>query len=91
VKVLPLDLGPIVGETTSTRVRLWGRARYEATPEGPRQAKGVARIRRAGAGFSDPVFFAMNPNFDLTGVVVFDSLEPETDHEYESPTRVHPF
>ena len=83
MKVLPLDLGPIVGETTSTRVRLWGRARYEATPEGPRGAKGVARIRRAGAGFSEPVFFGMNPNFDLTGVVVFDSLEPETEHEYE--------
>jgi len=84
VKVLPLTLGPIVGETTSTRVRLWGRAAYEATPEGPRRACGVARIRSVtGGGFSDPVFFKMNPNFDLTGVVVFDSLEPETEHEYE--------
>ena len=84
MKVLPLSLGPIVGETTSTRVRLWGRAAYEATPEGPRRACGVARIRSANAhGFSDPVFFKMNPNFDLTGVVVFDSLAPDTEHEYE--------
>jgi alkaline phosphatase D len=84
VRVLPLEIGPIVGETTSTRVRLWGRAAYEATPEGPRRACGVARIRSSiGGGFSDPVFFKMNPNFDLTGVVVFDALEPGTEHEYE--------
>jgi len=84
VKVLPLTVGPTVGETTSTRVRLWGRAPYEPTPEGPRRACGVARIRSSNSGgFSDPVFFKMNPNFDLTGVVVFGSLEPETEHEYE--------
>ncbi len=63
MKVLPLDVGPIVGETASTRVRLWGRAAYEATPEGPRRACGVARIRSSkSGGFSDPVFFKMNPS-----------------------------
>ncbi len=84
MKLLPLELGPIVGETTSTRVRLWGRAAYEATPEGPRRAEGAARIRSGKGGvFSNPVYFKMNPNFDLTGVVVFDSLEPGTEYEYE--------
>jgi len=84
VKVLPLDVGPIVGETTSNRVRLWGRAGYQPTPEGPRRATGVVRVRSAsGGGFSDPLFFPMNPNFDLTGVVVVGSLEARTEHQYE--------
>ena len=78
MKVLPLTVGPIVGGTTSTRVRLWGRGAYEATPEGPRRACGVARIRSVtGGGFSDPLFFKMNPNFDFLSGDVHASVSAE--------------
>jgi alkaline phosphatase D len=85
MKVLPLDLGPIVGATSSTSVRLWGRSACEPTPTGPRRAFGAARLRPGTKKkrFGRPLFFKMNPNFDMTGVVVFDSLEPETVYEYE--------
>jgi alkaline phosphatase D len=85
MKVLPLDLGPIVGATTPTSARLWGRAAYQPTPAGPRRACGASRLRPNGRKkrFGRPLFFKMNPNFDLTGVVVFDGLEPDTTYEYE--------
>lgn len=91
MKVLPLDLGPIVGATSSTSVRLWGRAVYEPTPAGPRRAFGAARLKpmtkkRSARRFGQPLFFKMNPNFDMTGVVVFDSLEPDTSYQYEMGT-----
>jgi alkaline phosphatase D len=83
LKVLPLTLGPIVGATTPTSVRLFGRAALELTSKGLRRAFGVARIKPGGGRFRKPLFFKMNPSFDMTGIVVFDSLEPNRVHEYQ--------
>jgi alkaline phosphatase D len=56
----------------------------EPTGEGPRRTFGVARILPASSSrFRQPVFFKMNPNFDMTGVVMFDDLLPETEYVYQ--------
>lgn len=44
----------------------------------------MARIRKeCDKAFGQPAFFKMNPNFDMTGVVVFSGLESETCYEYQ--------
>ncbi len=84
MKVKPLTVGPIVGSTTGSSVRIWGRGEYEKTRSGPRRCFGVARTRKVDTSqFRDPRFFKMNPNFDMTGIAVFDNLEPETKYKYQ--------
>lgn len=83
-KVLPLTVGPILGYTTGASARLWGRAALELVAGRPRPCTGVARIRPAGGRrYGAPLFFPMNPNFDMTGVVQFGGLTPETAYEYQ--------
>jgi alkaline phosphatase D len=83
MKVNPFTVGPIVGETTGTSVRLWGRGGLEFVQSRPRRVFGVAQLRRNGdADYMPPKYFKLNPNFDLTGVVVFNNLNPETAYEY---------
>ena len=83
-KVLPLTVGPILGYTTGASARLWGRASLELVAGRPRPCTGVARIRPAGGRrYSAPIFFPMNPNFDMTGVMQFGELTAETAYEYQ--------
>jgi|GEM_PF-210499 len=50
----------------------------------PKRCFGVARLRPVGTSrFSHPKFFKMSPNFDMTGVIVFGDLWPETEYEYQ--------
>jgi len=78
MKVNPFTVGPIVGETTGTSVRLWGRGGLEFVQSRPRRVFGVAQLRRNGdADYMPPKYFKLNPNFDLTGVVVFNNLNPD--------------
>ncbi len=82
--VQPLTVGPILGATTGETARVWGRGMLEPTGEGPRRTFGVARIRPDGSSrYRQPVFFKMNPNFDMTGVAMFDDLVPEKVYEYQ--------
>ena len=84
MQVQPLTVGPIVGYTTGEHVRLWGRGAYEEEMGVPRRCIGVARIRPAKArSWRAPRFVEMNPNFDMTSVIVFDELQPETHVEYQ--------
>jgi alkaline phosphatase D len=83
MNIQPLTVGPIVGATTGENVRFWGRGELELIQSGPRRCFGVARIRAAGARFGAPKFFKMNPNFDMTGIVVFDGLRPDTRYLYQ--------
>ena len=55
----------------------------EIIGQGSRRCFGVARIRPTGGRYGTPKFFKMNPNFDMTGVVVFDGLSPETEYIYQ--------
>jgi alkaline phosphatase D len=82
--VQPLTVGPILGATTGTTTRIWGRGEYEQLQSGPRRCFGVARIREGRQRFRSPRFFKMNPNFDMTGVVVFGELKPETSYVYQA-------
>ena len=85
LKLRTLDVGPIVGETTTNRVKIWGRAAGQIIENAPRRCFGVIRYRESkrNGAWSRPQYFKMNPNFDLTGVVVLDDLQPETRYEYE--------
>jgi alkaline phosphatase D len=81
----PLTVGPIVGHADVNHVRIWGRAVHERTASGaPRRSFGIARLRRKiGGTYGSPRFFKMNPNFDMTGVVTFTSLTPDTKYIYQ--------
>ena len=45
MKVNELTVGPILGATTESSVRIWGRGKHEPTDTGPRRCFGVARFR----------------------------------------------
>lgn len=84
MRVNPLTIGPIVGATTPTSVRIWGRGKYEKTRIGCKRCLGIARLKK----LEDPIygsgqFFKLNPNFDMTGITVFDHLEPETRYVFQ--------
>ena len=84
VKVRPLTVGPILGATSGESARVWGRGVMEPTESGPRRCFGVVRVRPSSSShYRQPVFFKMNPNFDMTGVVRLDDLEPERLYEYQ--------
>ena len=85
MKVQPVTVGPIVGATTDTAVRLWGRGKFEKIQSGPRRCFGVARIReaKAGSSYRQPQYFKMNPNFDMTGIAIFNDLKAETRYNYQ--------
>jgi alkaline phosphatase D len=84
-KVLPLTVGPIVGHADSNHVRLWGRGEYETSVSGKlMRLFGVARIRKKTADNYDlPRFFKMSPNFDMSGVAIFDGLEENTQYLFQ--------
>ena len=79
-----LTVGPIVGETTPTRVRVWGRGAAHVIEGQPRRCFGAIRYRKGGtSGWSRVQIFKMNPNFDLTGIAIINRLQPETRYEYQ--------
>ncbi|EOD81487.1 hypothetical protein D515_04389 [Grimontia indica] len=79
-----LSVGPIVGHVDESSARIFGRADHQKLDNGqPRRAFGVARIRKAGSSFRSPSIFKMNPNFDMTGIAVFQDLEPDTKYIYQ--------
>ncbi len=68
-------LGPIVGHTTATTLRLW--------IKGQPNTLGVARIREEGGAFRTPQTFALHPHFDWIGITEFAELNPATRYEYQ--------
>ena len=79
-----LTVGPIIGETTPTRVRIWGRGAAHVIDDQPRRCFGAIRYRKQGAQtWSRTQIFKMNPNFDLTGLAILNRLLPETQYEYQ--------
>ena len=84
MKLHPLTVGPIVGETTPTRARIWGRGMAHIIEGQPRRCFGALRFRKKETEqWSDPLTFKMNPNFDLTGIAILDRLKPEQRYEYQ--------
>ncbi|UCE64605.1 MAG: alkaline phosphatase family protein, partial [Nitrospirota bacterium] len=79
-----LTVGPIVGETTPNRVRIWGRGDTHIVEDNPRRCFGAIRYRETGRHpWNQHRLFKMNPNFDQTGLAILDDLKPETHYEYE--------
>jgi alkaline phosphatase D len=84
MRVQPLTVGPILGATTGVSARVWGRGELEQTSAGPRRCFGVARLRASdSSNYRQPIFFKMNPNFDMSGVIRFDDLSPEHEYAYQ--------
>lgn len=84
LKLKPLTVGPIVGETTANRVRVWGRGDAHIVDDRPRRCFGGFRYREGRQGeWSNAQYFKMNPNFDMTGLAIVSRLSPDTYHEYK--------
>jgi alkaline phosphatase D len=76
-KVKNPNVGPIVGETTPTSVRLFGRGEPSK-----KYSCGVVRVEIPG-GEAKVQFFKLLSDFDFTGVGVVTGLEPDTSHRYK--------
>ena len=84
MKIHKLTVGPIVGETTPNRVRIWGRGQANVIEDQPRRCFGVVRYRLLKrTNWSDPLIFKMNPNFDMTGIAVLEKLKAATPYVYQ--------
>lgn len=84
MKIKPLTVGPIIGETTTNRVRIWGRGDSVLIDGEPRRCFGALRTRRSGrTSWDDPVIFKMNPNFDMTGIGIVEGLRQNTKYDYQ--------
>lgn len=84
MKINELTVGPIVGATTHNSVRLFGRGKLEMSNDQPRRAHGVVRLRPADqTSFGKPRYFKLNPNFDMTGIVVIKGLDEKTNYVYQ--------
>jgi alkaline phosphatase D len=80
--VKPVTVGPIVGHTTDTTVRLWGRGAPAPSP-GSQRCYGVAQILEAGS--TTPAqgrYFKLLPEDDYTGSVDFAGLAPGRTYAY---------
>ena len=79
-----LSVGPIVGHVDVDNARVWGRAIHQELSNGePRRAFGIARIKKEDESYGTPQFFKMNPNFDMSGIAIFQSLLSETTYVYQ--------
>ncbi len=85
MKILPLTVGPIVGVTTSTTTRLWGRGNGAFGPDGrPQRCFGIARFRKSGSQRYGPAtMFKMKAHFDFTGIIDLEDLSPNTAYDYQ--------
>jgi len=83
MEILPLTVGPIIGETTPTRVRIWGRGDAHVIDGQPRRCFGIVQWKLYGDDeWIGSRYFKLNPNFDLTGIAIIDKLEPDNYYEY---------
>lgn len=83
MKLQGLTVGPIVGETTPSRARLWGRSKPHIVEGMPLRCFGAVRVRAAGGAWGKPIYIKMNPNFDMTGVAIARRLTPDTAYEFQ--------
>jgi len=80
--VKPVTVGPLVGHTTHSTVRLWGRGGRPAAPGG-QLCYGVAQLLEPGATVpSHGAYFKLRPEDDFTGAVDFQGLEPGKPYAY---------
>lgn len=84
MKVRIPTVGPILGETTTSSARLFVRGEFERVDGRPRKCHGVGRMRKSSsASFGREKYFKLNPNFDMTGVGIFDGLSANASYVYQ--------
>ena len=82
MRVRTPTVGPIVGATSSTTVKIAARGNEPGVPDV--RCWGVARCRKAGQqDFGSISWFQMPPELDFVGVAAFDGLEAATGYEYQ--------
>jgi alkaline phosphatase D len=80
--VHPVTVGPIVGSTTDTTVRLWGRGE-RPRPPGGRFCYGIAQLLKAGSTTPEQAaYFKLRAEDDFTGSVDFGGLQPARVYAY---------
>ena len=85
MRVHRFQVGPIVGATTPQSVRIFGRGEYKFHLGQPKWAHAAVRIRRKrGKNFLTPKYFKLNPNFDMSAVMVWLDLAANADYEYQA-------
>ncbi|MGR5501391.1 alkaline phosphatase D family protein [Vibrio sp. DNB22_10_4] len=84
IEINSLNIGPIVGHVDTNHARVFGGATYECLANGePRRAFGIARIKKIGGSYRRPIFFKMSPNFDMTGLAIFQDLSSDESYDYQ--------
>ncbi|MDY7233166.1 alkaline phosphatase D family protein [Hyalangium rubrum] len=80
--VKPVTVGPLVGHTTDTTVRLWGRGE-RPTASGGQFCYGVAQVLESGSTTpAQAAYFKLRPEDDFTGTVDFQGLRPGKPYAY---------
>jgi alkaline phosphatase D len=80
--VKPVTVGPLVGHTTDTTVRLWGRGDRPAAPGG-QLCYGIAQLLEPGSTTpAQGAYFKLRPEDDYTGAVDFQGLQPGKPYAY---------
>ncbi|MTT53667.1 alkaline phosphatase family protein [Alcanivorax sp. VBW004] len=78
-------VGPITGESGKSHVRLFGALPQGELGAGNKLMWGRVRWRKQGGdSWSEPRKFRLNGNFDGSGVVVINGLEPGTRYQYQA-------
>lgn len=85
MQIMKLSVGPILGETTPSRARIWGRGEVQLLDGLPRRCFGALRYREDAEGteWSQAQIFKMNPNFDMTGIGILSGLTQSTRYRYQ--------
>ena len=79
-KARPLKVGPILGHTTRTKVRFWGRGK---DPGKNSFCHAVVQVFDAGGAIVKAGCGKMRRHFDFTGIVDIDGLSPDTYYAYK--------
>lgn len=79
------SVGPIVGATSSSSVRIFLRGEIVLVGGRPKPAHAVLHIREAGTHeYQPPRRLPLNPNFDMTAVIVLEGLKANVVYEYQA-------
>lgn len=77
--VIPLTVGPILGETTSTHTRIFSRAKKPA-----KGLKSHVVVELIDGVSSRVKITKASQDFDFTSITVFENLSPETEYKYRA-------
>ena len=84
MKVNKLEVGPILGEVTSTQAKIFGRGKPEFIDNKIRRSHLVVHWRETKKRKWQPSHYSkLNPNFDMSAVGVLENLSASRSYEYQ--------